>query len=1545
MSALLWRHFFEDDRDGFRQTLANATYVGTHTKAAPGSAASSITLSGSPSRALATSPALKSKGKSRKGVPSIVFTRADVNFKDGNGTTLLHYLASSTGPNAFDFAIALLQVPFLDLYMQDLESGWTALHRALYHGNVRLAQALMEHDIQAFGSLASSRAGGLIKIKDREGNSPFDLYATTIAARDITQWPNQATLPPPDELETNETSSDDSRPETTEGLAGRKDGDELFAFGSNKNLSLGVGNEDDRQFPEKISLRRPSCLAHRLNARNVLDPSKRSKRLEQGGSEADDLDEVPAVIKFKPVKILDVQMAKYHTALMTSDAEANLQICGFGPGGRLGTGDTATRFRFTSILGGGLARKKIVAIALGQDHTVAVSDRGEVFTWGSNRFGQLGSAPQMPSSSDEEPIQPLPRQLFGSLKREMIVGCAASALHSVVFSSGSLFTFGKNEGQLGLVESNAASLQVQSSPRKVAASLFSSPINMVSATDRATVCLLDNHEVYCLANYGYSKVAFPAEAPANNPAPGHRCMYLSQSQIVKVCSAGDTVCALNSQGEVYTASVKIEPPARKTSTTNPNKIRGLLSPAQKVWSLRRSHMAVHDVDVSQDGSIIVCTKAGSVWRRVKRAKIQDSDSKDMRSKDYKFSRIPSLTKICTVRSNSFGAFAAVRVDGYLVKANIQVSPNSLWRDLAPLCPLGGFQNSQPKRSSFSAATSKLEREAIDVAGIRHALANATDLESEVSRVLDRLASAEQLAYDVRVGTTCSDLRVPCHEFILAARIPLLRRGLGEFRQNYFFSRPDIVSIEYDSTGQPLLLFQSIDVLTLLNVILFAYTDGILDVWNLAKAPADIVTRYRQVRAELIKLASGIETKGLEQAARLMAEPAKLAHLDFGQAIEEPAFFDTADLEIELDGTSVKVHSAIMCQRCPFFEGMFHGQAAGGWVRARRESLQEPFEPIKVDLKHVDPTVFSYVLRHIYVGADESLFDDARAADLDAFLDLVMDVLSAANELMLDQLSDVCQKCLANYTTARNVCQLANAIAPCSVTQFKNAALEYICLNLEGMLENRLLSELDDDLLADLDNVVQANQRAAMPTARGRMLEDELHERYPELGEAIKKSQQARISEMIEQSRLREDALKTANMRRGSEFETKCPKPFQRTASAEMVFEMDDIESKADQELSRGRNHSEAFERLQEPEEASITTSLRPCGSPSIEGSLPSQSSPSLARSSAFQLASVETGSAVSVANARAKAGQRRASGPSSSPWTSQPLETPKLDMKQIIAQASAHQTSNISAAISKGSLPKTSGSRPSQKERKRQFQEQQQQQQQQIPPATPLSDTTSGQTPPPSAKPAPWQTVTRASRVSLKDILDAPEDAPKSPPPKARVASAPALTLRQTIPGNVASTRKASADITPNSKPSDEIRLASPQTRPSAEPSSSANPSDPPNTTRPSRSVRYAPPTAEPSLQLSMADILAQQQTEKDVLRELTTARRSLREIQEEQVFQEWWEQEEAATKARMEAEEDDPPMKESEAGRSGRGGRKGRGGGRGRGRGSSRGRSRGRAS
>lgn len=147
MSSYLWRFYLEDDVESFRQLLANASSnLVSHTQkgntgGAGGNAGATL---GSPGSALASSPKWTPKsrktsgyahggptsgGKGQKPFANLSLSRADVNSKDVHGLTILHHSASSTSANAISFALALLEVPSLDLYVQDIESGWTALHR------------------------------------------------------------------------------------------------------------------------------------------------------------------------------------------------------------------------------------------------------------------------------------------------------------------------------------------------------------------------------------------------------------------------------------------------------------------------------------------------------------------------------------------------------------------------------------------------------------------------------------------------------------------------------------------------------------------------------------------------------------------------------------------------------------------------------------------------------------------------------------------------------------------------------------------------------------------------------------------------------------------------------------------------------------------------------------------------------------------------------------------------------------------------------------------------------------------------------------------------------------------------------------------------------------------------------------------------------------------------------------------------------------------------------------------------------------------------
>lgn len=76
--------------------------------------------------------------------------------------------ASTTTPQAYTFLTTLLKNPNISVNIQDHESGQTALHRALYVGNIRAARdLLLRNDID-------------LSIKDIEGLTAFDLYNGTV---------------------------------------------------------------------------------------------------------------------------------------------------------------------------------------------------------------------------------------------------------------------------------------------------------------------------------------------------------------------------------------------------------------------------------------------------------------------------------------------------------------------------------------------------------------------------------------------------------------------------------------------------------------------------------------------------------------------------------------------------------------------------------------------------------------------------------------------------------------------------------------------------------------------------------------------------------------------------------------------------------------------------------------------------------------------------------------------------------------------------------------------------------------------------------------------------------------------------------------------------------------------------------------------------------------------------------------------------------------------------------------------------------------------
>ncbi|KAI9844635.1 MAG: hypothetical protein M1837_005487 [Sclerophora amabilis] len=1629
MSSLLWKFYLEDDADQFRRLLADARYVagppGQKHPSGASSSAGAVSSSIGSASALASSPRTSTKhrkftgwgstngptsGKGQTQWSNLVVTRADINLKDRNGLTILHLAASSMSSNAIAFATALLDHPLIDLYLQDAENGWTVLHRALYFGNVTIARAVMDCDMRDAWStkstLGAHHSGRLIRVKDWEGNSPFDLLNATITTRSLEHrgFENKTLLD--DDYDSDRSSvrdamdgeSDESRSRTVVPHL-NLEGDTLFTFGSNKNLNLGLGDEDDRQFPELVYLTRPDHLLYRFYYEYQQGHGERSDHRPDEKDPIQTLhhprktSSLPSLIQNKPLRILDVALAKLHTAVLTDDPEANLYVCGFGPGGRLGTGDETTRFNLVCVEGGGLSGKKVVNIGLGQNHTLAITSDGEIFSWGANTYGQLGYALPKSTRKDDDPVQTSPRQIFGLLKRETVIGAAASRVHSVVHTTTSLFTFGKNEGQLGLVDSDARSLEAQTVPRRVAASLFSSPIQAIAAIDHASICLLKDHEVWVFANFGYAKLAFPLEGFTNYFLKGSLLgtRYDSMpNHISKIAAGGDTICALSRSGDVFTVNVsqELEPGPAASSTTNPSKIRNALTPPKRIWSLRKGHMAVRDVDVGQDGSVIICTDSGSVWRRVKRTKIKDASatgSAESKPKDYKFSRVPGLTRVIAVRSNTFGAYAAVRKDHDVTKVEILVNKPELWEDVAPLLPFDGLESKasddQEEDDTPRFWTPSYPRDHFDP--IKSAVLTVTDMESKLRRMFAQNPSAAHDSCDVEICTSISDVAIPVHQFILTGRSHVLRQGLYQFRTGGSWSLPDILTIQAGESGRAQIRFQGFDFLSIFNLVLYMYRDIVVDVWHFTRHAPRSAYRYRQVRTETMKIASRLELRELEPAVRVMRDPNPILHKDMEAAILDPVFFDDGDAVVELSDDQLKIHTVLMCQRCPFFEGLFQGRAAGKWLSARRDLEIPSADVVTVDLKHVDSSTFRLVLRYLYCDTGEELFDDVVTNDLDEFLDVVVDVLSVANELMLDRLSQICQKVLGRFVNTRNACQLLNAVSSCSVTEFKDACLEYLCLNLEAMLENHLLEELEDELLLELDGVVRANQLACLPIAKSGLAERELQEKFPGLAEARDLERRDKISAVAVRSRMAEDGSRSPGQLRAKDQNASpstqrlrprsskdaagqkdSPLLRSKTSTAELIFDMDEDDARAGVSQLR-KSSSTALEPTPDvpPIDMEDSVSTGPCVDvPYDRNGNVAESNPDIgsaqSHASSFPQSMSprpdEEGSQYTTTETGSPLNQRV---PLSHAWAAAPLRSAKLDMREIMAQASSSRASNLSAGLSlQATQQEKAGSqslRISQRERKKQQQQQQQQRPLSPPPPPQSQEKPSSITrlDEQSKGASPWQVRSSATKISLKDVLGAEEKQASerrsmstsakvdtSPrqrstgqdgrPEDSRGAKKPVSTQHRSVSNPTVHKPDSLSHAVPRTESRSKVqqRHVSTPVSPSkpASPRTSAVAEDPVKAAAAAAVAANAHAMAEPSLQLSMADIISQQQAEQEVVRQ-TIAKRPLQDIQQEQEFMEWWDAESRKAKGEEEQEEE-----ESRDRRGGRGGKEGKPRGRG---------------
>ncbi|KAK8941809.1 Ultraviolet-B receptor UVR8 [Platanthera guangdongensis] len=166
---------------------------------------------------------------------------------------------------------------------------------------------------------------------------------------------------------------------------------------------------------------------------------------------------VPSLILGLPDKIVMVSAGYHHSAAVTEDG--SLFTWGNNSCGQLGLGKRAQSIVSTPTKVDSLDGIYIKMIALGSEHSIAVTNEGSVMSWGSGGAGRLGHGHQSSilgfsfSSSEYTP------RLIKNLEGVKIKKVSAGMLHSAcVDERGSVFIFGEKEvGKLGFSEGKKVS--------------------------------------------------------------------------------------------------------------------------------------------------------------------------------------------------------------------------------------------------------------------------------------------------------------------------------------------------------------------------------------------------------------------------------------------------------------------------------------------------------------------------------------------------------------------------------------------------------------------------------------------------------------------------------------------------------------------------------------------------------------------------------------------------------------------------------------------------------------------------------------------------------------------------------------------------------------------------------------------------------------------------------------------------------------------------------------------------------------------------------
>ncbi len=258
---------------------------------------------------------------------------------------------------------------------------------------------------------------------------------------------------------------------------------------------------------------------------------------------------IETINKFANAKIVKILEG------MVLDENGKVYTWGYNEDGQLGNGTTRTSTIPICISDkeNELKGKRIVDISAGLFHTVALDEGGKVYTWGYNRYGQLGNGTTENSTtpiciSDKE----------NEIKGKKIVKIVAEGYTTVALDeNGKVYTWGYNEdGQLGngTTENSTTPICISNEENELKDKEIVDAVIGYNSYDSCMMIALDkNGKVYTWGDKGDGQLGDGTTENSTTPiCISDKENAIKGKKIVKIVAEGYTTVALDKNGKVYT---------------------------------------------------------------------------------------------------------------------------------------------------------------------------------------------------------------------------------------------------------------------------------------------------------------------------------------------------------------------------------------------------------------------------------------------------------------------------------------------------------------------------------------------------------------------------------------------------------------------------------------------------------------------------------------------------------------------------------------------------------------------------------------------------------------------------------------------------------------------------------------------------------------------------------------------------------------------------------------------------------------------------------